>query len=759
MSPNECNANNWQIVEHDLCLDDVPVNETLFALGNGYLGMRGTFEEGLEGLSIEGTYVNGFYESAPIAYGEKLHGYAENKQTMLNLPNAKVIRLSLDGKAFSLLAGEILDYRRVLDVREGVLRRSVVWQSPQGKRVRIEAERLVLHTRRHLALIRYRVTPLNFDGRITIFSGIDGAVSQSQHAEDDPRLGTRFNGDVLRVEEQSFAGEAAFTIHRTVGTQFKVACGIRESLDAACRRERYEKGRTIGYTYTIEGRRDVPVTLFKAMAYATSLDTGDLVPAVLGELEKAIAAGFEALCEEQRRYLRCYWDVADVVIEGDDAAQRGIRFNLFHILQSTGRDGRTNVPAKGLTGLGYEGHYFWDTETYVLPFFLHTQPEVSRKLLEFRYRTLDRARERARQMAHPRGALYPWRTINGEECSANYAMGTAQYHIDADVAFAVHRYYDATEDAEFMKAYGAEILCETARLWYDAGDLVPAKGDRFCINGVTGPDEYHFIVNNNAYTNLMARENLRRACDALAWLRAEDVAAYDDLVARIALEADEPAAWREAAGRIYVPYDEERGIIPQDDAFLDKAVWDFAGTPPEHHPLLLHYHPLVITRYQVCKQADLVLAEFLLHDQFDLEQKRRDYDYYEPITTHDSSLSPCVFGIVASELGYDDKAYHYFREGAFIDLENKHGNTEAGIHAAGMAGAWQSVVFGFAGMRAGDGLSFAPAIPEAWEAYAFKVRYRGRLVAVRVTPEGMSFDLLEGAPLEIRVNGEVVPLA
>jgi trehalose/maltose hydrolase-like predicted phosphorylase len=760
MTQNNPESENWQIVENELRLDDAQLYETLFALGNGYLGLRGTFEEGLGRHSVEGTYINGFYESAPIVYGEKFIGYAENKQTILNLANAKVVRLSLDGEDFNLLTGKLLSYQRCLDLRQGVLHRSLRWESPQGKQIQLEVERLVLHTHRHVALVHYRLTPLNFAGSLTLTSLIDGAIRQSEHAEDDPRLGTQFKGEVLRLEEKTFMGEAALMAHRTVTTQFSVACGICDSLDTPCDRDSFSDEQSIGFVYKLEGHPGVEITLDKFIAYFTSLDTptSQLIPAVTEELDRAARVGFDALCAEQRSYLGNFWDSADIQIEGDELTQRGIRFNLFHLLQGTGQDGRTNIAAKGLTGLGYEGHYFWDTEVYILPFFLYTRPEIARKLLEYRYHILDKARQRARQMSHPRGALFSWRSINGEECSANFPTGTAQYHINADIAFAIWRYYDATHDLDFMQRCGAEILCETARLWVDVGAYIPAKGDRFCINGVTGPDEYQILVNNNAYTNLMARQNLRFACETLNLLQQSSPAAYQDLAARIGLQEDEPAAWQKAADRMYIPFDETRGITPQDDTFLGKPPWDFAGTPKENYPLLLHYHPLVVMRYQVCKQADALLAEFLLHDQFDLAQKQRDYAYYEPLTTHDSSLSGAIFGILAVELGDVDKAYRYFAETATLDLENKHANTQAGIHAANMAGTWQGIVYGFAGMRAKEGLSFNPVIPAQWLSYGFKVRYQGRQINVRVTKEGAEFKLLAGEPLEIRVSNTLYEL-
>jgi trehalose/maltose hydrolase-like predicted phosphorylase len=747
--------NNWHIVEPEFRQENLPLNETLFALGNGYLGMRGTFEEAALPGATEGTYINGFYETAPIVYGEKFIGYAENKQTILNLANAKLIRLTLGDEAFDLQTGSLLSYRRHLDMQEGVLRRSLVWQSPLGKQIELQVDRLVLHTHPHIALIRYRFTPLNFDSPVTIFSAIDGAIRQSEHAEDDPRLGTQFKSQVLQPVEKGFYGGRALLAHRTLTTQFTVACATRSVLDVPHTAAPFYDDRFIGFEYHLQSQRGVPLTLDKTIVYVTSLDVPDdqVISTVLQELDTAAASGFESLCAGQRRYLADFWQAADILIEGDDVLQRGIRFNMFHLLQSAGRDGHTNIAAKGLTGLGYEGHYFWDTEIYVLPFFLYTQPGIARKLLEYRYHILDKARERARQMSHPIGALYSWRSINGEECSANFPTGTAQYHINADIAFAIRRYYDATQDEDFMKRCGAEILCETARLWFDVGEFIPERHYRFCISGVTGPDEYQILVSNNAYTNLMARQNLLFACETLSWLQESDPAAYTALAAKIGLHEGEPGEWEKAAKAMYIPYDEERKIIPQDDTFLGKPRWDFKNTPKENYPLLLHYHPLVVMRYQVCKQADTVLAEFLLHDQFDRAQKQRDFEYYEPLTTHDSSLSGAIFGIVAAELGDIEKAYHYFAETATLDLENKHGNTQAGIHAANMAGTWQGIIYGFAGMRAKNGLSFAPTIPKGWQSYAFKVQYRGRLIRVRVTPDGATFKLLSGESIEIKVNG------
>lgn len=746
---------NWLIVESKFDPQKAQTNETLFALGNGYLGMRGSFEEGLPGYTTEGTYINGFYESEALVYGERLYGYAENRQKMLNLANPKIIQLSIDDQVFSLLDGEILAYERVLDMQHGTLLRKFRWQSPHGKQISVEIERFISHAHPHLAAIRYRVAPLNFSATLKLRSVINLQPQQNQHTEEDPRLGSGFREDVLLTEAQHLNSGSAVLIQKTKTTQLSVSCGIHSVLEtqSAYTSRPYDSGGYFGHEYVIEAHSDVPITLTKYIAYFTSPQTppAQLLEVSQAALQQAQTMGYLALRQQHSAYLADFWEKADILIDGDNTLQKGIRFNMLHLLQSTGKDGKRNVAAKGLTGEGYEGHYFWDSETYILPFFLYTVPQISRKLLEYRYATLPQARARAREMAHPRGALYPWRTINGEECSPYFPAGTAQYHINADIALAIKRYFEATEDLEFMKVCGAEMLFETARLWYDLGDFIAAKDQQFCINGVTGPDEYTCIVDNNAYTNLMARENLRSAIDIAALLKEATPQVYANLAERLDLQDGELENWKKAADLMYVPYDEALGIIPQDDSFLKKAPWDFANTPLNHYPLLLHYHPLVIYRHQVCKQADLLLAEFLLSEQFDLEQKRRDYAYYEPLTTHDSSLSTCIFGIMAAELGDTEKSYQYFVDTATTDLQNKKGNTKDGIHAANMAGTWMAIVFGFAGMRATKKLSFSPLIPAQWQAYAFKVQYQGRSIKIHIDRHNVTLQLLKGAPLALRL--------
>jgi alpha,alpha-trehalose phosphorylase len=430
--------------------------------------------------------------------------------------------------------------------------------------------------------------------------------------------------------------------------------------------------------------------------------------------------------------------------------QQAIRFNLFHILQASARAEQMGVPAKGLTGQAYEGHYFWDTEIYVLPFLTYTSPRIARNLLAFRYKMLPQARARARELGH-RGAMFPWRTISGEEASAHYAAGTAQYHINADIMYALRKYLQATGDETFLKEYGAEMLVETARLWLDLGFYSDTKGGKFCINGVTGPDEYNAVVNNNAYTNLMARENLRYAAEVVESLRTAEPDAYKALVHKTALEPSEVKAWIQAANNMYVPCDDELNIILQDDSFLDREPWDFRSTPREHYPLLLFYHPLNIYRKRVIKQADVILAMFLLGDAFPFEMKKRNFDFYDPMTTGDSSLSSCVEAIIAAQIGDMDKAIRYGMAALLMDLADVGGNVKDGCHIASMGGTWMMLTYGFGGMRDDDGtLSFRPhRAPEENAKLRFSLIYRNQLLEVEIGLDKVEYVLREGERLVI----------
>jgi len=417
------------------------------------------------------------------------------------------------------------------------------------------------------------------------------------------------------------------------------------------------------------------------------------------------------------------------------------------------------VPAKGLTGQGYEGHYFWDGEIYVLPYVTYTDPRLAGNLLLFRWAGLDRARAHARELGHA-GALFPWRTINGDEASAYYAAGTAAYHINADIAYAIRKYALATLDSDFVLGGGVDVVVETARMWLSLGDFSERRGGAFCINNVTGPDEYTAVVDNNRFTNMMARENLRAAIRAVNFVRQSHPADYERLVDRTKLDVAELDDWERAAQSMYLPVDEKTGIHPQDDSFLDKPRWECAQIPADKHPLLLHYHPLTLYRHQVLKQADVVMAMFLVGSDFSPTDKRRNFDYYDPLTTRDSSLSSCVQSIVATEVGYEDKAMEYFLEAVLVDLGDIAGNVIDGIHIASAGGVWMALTYGFGGMRDYDGeLAFHPRLPSDWSRLRFPLSWRDRRIEVDVRPGEVYYRLLEGEALTLKHEGKPFELA
>lgn len=748
--------NDWAIVEDAFDVETNLRDETIFAIGNGYIGMRGTFEEGYNGplgTSVNGTYLNGFYESEPIIYGEEAYGYARYSQTMLNVTDGKIIKLLLDDEEFDLFQGKIISYERKLDFKDGILVRDVVWESPLGKQVKIVINRIVSLSQKHLAAISYKVIPLNFDGTIKLISAINGEV-QNQSSKGDPRAGSVLSGQVLQTEEKHIEDSFGAIRQNTKNTKFTLLCSMENSIETDNNYERATEIRDqyVAVIYKIDAKENKEISLTKFISYHTSKDysENELYTLAKETVKSAKEKGFEALLKDQKQFMNNFWYRSDVEIYGDPALQQSIRFNEFHLLQSVGRDGKTNISAKGLTGEGYEGHYFWDTETFILPFFLYTNPEISKGLLEYRYSTLDKARERAKELAQ-KGALYAWRTIDGEETSAYYPAGTAQYHINADIIYALKKYMDATDDIHFFLNKGAEMLFETARLWADLGDYISDKdGLRFVINGVTGPDEYTAIVNNNTYTNIMAKEHLMYAYDTVKLLKRNHGVEFNSIAAKISLKEDEVEEWKRAADLMYIPYSQELGIHPQDDSFLNKAVWDFENTPAENYPLLLHYHPLVIYRYQVLKQADLVLALYLQGDHFSMAEKKRNYDFYEPITTHDSSLSPCIYSIVSSEIGYKDKAYDYFNRTARMDLDDINNNVKDGIHTAAMAGAWLSIFSGFAGIREHNNtLYLKPYVPRQWTGFRFKITFKGRLIDVNLLNDKVTYTLLEGDSITI----------
>ncbi|MFA9445274.1 glycoside hydrolase family 65 protein [Egicoccus sp. AB-alg6-2] len=733
--------------------------ETVFALSNGFIGMRGTFEEGRPGIET-GTFLNGFHETWNIEHAEEAYGFARTGQTIINAPDASLLKLYVDDEPLFLPTARLPGYKRELDFRDGVLRRDLHWSTPAGKQVQISSTRLVSLEQRHLGAISYEVT-LDTDAPVVISSQLLNrqdaqAVDEPRGNGNDPRRAKAFRSRVLNAEDHHTENLRLVTGYRTTNSRMTLGVGVDHVVetDNSWKSSATWSEDLAKIVFTIEAKAGVPFRIVKYFTYhmSRSVPPRELVDRSRRTLDRAVRDGYASLLEAQRRYLDDFWHRADVQVEGPRRVQQAIRWNIFQLGQASARAETAGIPAKGLTGQAYEGHYFWDTEIYVAPFLTYTQPRITRNLLRFRHTMLPLARERARELSEP-GALFPWRTINGEEASAYYQAGTAQYHIDADIAYAIKRYVDVRGDDELLAEVGAEILVETARLWIGLGFYSP-DDEAFHLHGVTGPDEYTTVVNDNAFTNLMARQNLRYAAEVAQWMRDEQPAAYRHLVHETDLRESEVAAWQRAADAMFVPYDEERGIHPQDANFLEKERWDFAGTPIDRYPLLLHYHPLVIYRHQVIKQADVVLAMVLLGDQFSQEQKRRNFDYYDPLTTGDSSLSACVQSILAAEIGYEEKALEYFQYALLMDLADIAGNVVDGVHIASTGGVWMALVYGFGGLRDHDGrLRFDPRLPLPWQRLAFPLRFHDRRIEVELTHEAMCFTITEGESLTIEVRG------
>ncbi len=756
-------TDEWRIVESRFSESYYARCETAFALSNGYLGVRGAFDEGRPARS-PGVFVNGFHEQWPILHAEEAYGLARTGQTIVNVPDATTLRLYVDDEPLFVDTARMRQYARVLDMRAGTLTRELVWETAAGKQVVVRSCRIVSLAHRHLMAVIYDVVLPADSAPIVISSMI--LNRQDVHLREDPgrgevadpRRATMLPHRVLNAEVVETPSDRILLGYRTTNSHMTLGVGVDHVLEAPPEVQlSVTLDADVGEAVlTADARPGVPIRIIKYITYQSSRSapSAELVARCGRTLDRAIRDGPDALFASQRSELDRFWDGADVVVESDQGARmrQAIRWNLFQVCQATWRVEGAGVPAKGLTAQAYEGHYFWDTEVYLLPLLDYTQPRIACNLLRFRHSMLPRARARAREINHD-GALFPWRTINGDEASAAYQAGTAQYHINADIAFAVRRYLHTSDDDTFLVEAGAEILVETARMWAALGFY--ADDGRFHVHNVTGPDEYTTVVNDNTYTNLMARLNLNYAAASLRDMQADRPAAHAALVAELRLRPEEPEAWERAAAAMYVPYDERRGMHPQDANFLEREVWDLDGTPPDHFPLLLHYHPLVIYRHQVIKQADVVLAMFLLGNEFSQEQKRANFDYYDALTTGDSSLSACIQSIVAAEIGKGEIALEYFHSALLMDLADASGNTSDGVHIASAAGVWQALVFGFGGVREYDGaLSITPHLPATWDSLTFPLRFRGRRLEVHLTHDDETYTIIDGEPLELTVRGE-----
>jgi alpha,alpha-trehalose phosphorylase len=759
----------WRLVERSFDVDDSGVTETLFTVANGYLGLRGNHPEG-RFAHEHGTFINGFHETFPIRHAEQAYGFAEVGQTIINAPDAKVMRVYVDDEPLSFDVADLLEYERTLDLRDGVLRRDLLWRTPSGKEVRIGYERMVSFEEKHLAVMNLEVTVVNADAPVTVSCQLinrqDGEDVYGGRRPDksvggfDPRKTEKLHERVLQPREYWQDGERSVLSYEVTesGMTLAVAADHLIVTDNEYTARTLVQPDIAKNVFRVQAKAGVPIRITKLVSYHTSrgVPPEELVDRCRRTLDRARSEGVTTQFEKQRAWLDGFWERSDVRIAGHDDLQQATRWCLFQLAQATARADGQGVPAKGLSGSGYSGHYFWDTEIYVLPFLAYTSPQWGRNALRMRVHMLPAARKRAFQL-NETGALFPWRTINGEEASAYYAAGTAQYHINADVSFALAKYVRATGDVEFLYREAVDIAVETARLWTTLGFWRDeADGvDSFHIHGVTGPDEYTTVVNDNLFTNVMARFNLRFAARTVREMELGAPDAYRLVVDRLGLDPDEPDAWERAADAMHIPFSPALGIHPQDAVFLEREVWDLENTPDEQRPLLLHFHPLVIYRYQVLKQADVVLALFLQGNHFTDEEKLADFEYYDPLTTGDSTLSGVVQSILAAEVGYQDLALEYFRESLYVDLADLHNNAADGVHVASAGGVWTALVGGFGGMRDHYGeLTFDPRLPESWPELAYPLAWHGTRLMITLRRDEMIVRAEHGGePVAFSVRG------
>ena len=737
----------WRVVE--LSFDDAHslVSESVFSLANGRMGSRGTFEEGYSGSSTEGNYFAGVYETAPIHPSWWIQkGFPEGHDFIVNAMRWMGVAPSLDGERFDMAGSSLGGYRRTLNMRKGLLSRELIWIDSKGRKLKLRFERFISMADRHICGVRLVAEAMNFSGRLAIDADLDSSIRHYGR-----------NRCFWRPI-QSRAAEGVGALHvATENTNLEAAGAMALLLEGELLLPARAKADDLKVvlSYELELKQGVPVTIDKLVGSATTLDgvgkRGALADHARASVEKAVPYGYDALREDHIRRWGTLWKESDVVIEGDPAAQQGVRYCIFQLHQSYGgNNSALNIGAKSLSGEGHCGWTFWDTEIYCIPFYLMVNPKAARSLILYRYRTLDHARKAAKIMGY-RGAKFPFCTIRGTECSGIWEDALAQVHINADVAYSVWHYYRVTGDKDFLFEYGLEILIETSRFWVCRSHWNERRG-AYSIAVVTGPDEYRIAVNNNAYTNSMAGLNMKVAVEVLELMKSETPKNFEELAQYLALENWEVEKWRHMSENMYVPSCEELGIILQDDSFLDTEHAIRRDISPKELRLDVHWFMEKYIRYDLIKQADVLLLLFLRPELANLQLVRRNYEYYEPKTLHDSSLSPCVHSIMASRLGLSRQAFDYYLYTARMDLENRNNDGHLGLHTACLARAWMCITYGFAGMETiGARLKFAPVLPEEWKSYSLRFVYRDSLLELKVDKDGVTLDRLRGPAHTVQI--------
>jgi maltose phosphorylase len=756
---NYLKHHEWQIIEEGLSPHNNRISESVFSIGNGRMGQRANFEEDYSGETHQGSYVAGVYYPDKTRVGWWKNGYPEYFAKVLNAPSWIGIGIKIGDITLDLAHCTVENFVRTLDMKKGLLSRSFTATLSDGKKVKVEASRFCSMADGEIGAIRYAITPLNFSSRVMITLSIDADVVNKDSNYDE-----KFWEEIHRESQMGWAIVTA----STKKTFFHVCTGMEYTLEADGKRFRgkvYTNARDkyADNVVDTELRENVALVIHKYGIVLSSENHPKEKMAALcrTKMETAVAKGFSALLEDHVSVWTHKWESCDITIDGDIAAQQGIRFNIFQLTQTyTGEDQRLNIGPKGFTGEKYGGSTYWDTEAYCIPFFLSTAEEgVSRNLLIYRFKQLARAIENAGKLGFKNGAaLYPMVTMNGEECHNEWEITFEEIHRNGAIAYAIHDYIRYTGDRDYLGEYGLEVLIAISRFWSQRINFSSEK-QKYVMLGVTGPNEYENNVNNNWYTNTIACWTLDFTMESLEAVKQKNPKAYDALLSRLHFNDAEVAHWKEISTGMYYPEDRARGVFLQQDGFLDKELIQAKDLPASDRPLNQKWSWDRILRSCFIKQADVLQGMYFFEERFDLASLKRNFDFYEPMTVHESSLSPCVHAILASRLGYKEKAYEMYLRTSRLDLDDYNNDTEDGCHITSMAGTWMSVVKGFGGMKVTDGkLHFSPYIPDQWKSYSFRIEFRGRVIKVKVSKEKIETVLESGEELEIVMDGKRVKL-
>ncbi|HMV09799.1 MAG TPA: glycoside hydrolase family 65 protein [Cyclobacteriaceae bacterium] len=750
----------WQIIEEGFDAHYNKISESVFSIGNGRMGQRANFEEEYSGDTLQGSYVAGVYYPDKTRVGWWKNGYPEYFAKVLNAPSWIGIHISIDNLKLDLAKCKVINFVRTLDMKTGLLTRKFSAILPDGKQVNVEAKRFCSMANGEVGAIRYALTPVNFSAKATISIAVDADVVNKDSNYDE-----KFWEEVYKKAED----HQAIVVAQTKKTKFHVATGMRYAIledgrEAAKRINYEERDKYAGNIVQIELSQGKEIVIYKFGAILSSENHAKdkLVANCQDVLTKAAQKGFDSLLDEHAAVWKHKWDECDITIEGDIAAQQGIRFNIFQLTQTyTGEDERLNIGPKGFTGEKYGGSTYWDTEAYCLPFYLGTaEQQVAKNLLIYRHKHLQRAIENAGKLGFKNGAaLYPMVTMNGEECHNEWEITFEEIHRNGAIAYAIYDYIRYTGDESYLSSHGLDVLVGISRFWAQRVNFSKEK-NKYVMLGVTGPNEYENNVNNNWYTNYIARWTLNYTFESLAKVKAGNVTDYSRIVGNLSLKDDEIAFWKKIADNIYLPEDKTRGVILQQDGFLDKDIMPVSQLAKEDRPLNQKWSWDRILRSCFIKQADVLQGLYFFEDDFDTDTIKRNFDFYEPMTVHESSLSPCVHVILASKLGYEEKAYEMYLRTSRLDLDDYNNDTEDGCHITSMAGTWLSVIKGFGGMRVKDDtLHFTPFIPKKWKSYSFRIEFRGRVIKVKVSNQRIETTLVSGEPFDIKINNEAVSLS